>query len=165
MNPFVGEVRAVGFNFGPVGWSICQGQLVAISDNQALYALIGTTYGGDGISTFALPNLQSRIPVHQGNGNVIGQTGGAETVTINAATYPYHQHSLVASSNSTGAGNTPANNFMAGGLKFYRSGDPNVAMNPAMVSLSSGGSLPHDNIQPYQAINWIISLEGIFPSQ
>jgi microcystin-dependent protein len=165
MDPFIGEVRAVGFNFGPAGWNICQGQLISISDNQALFTLIGTTYGGDGMSTFGLPNLQSRIPVHQGNGYVIGQLGGVETVTINASSFPTHQHSLVASSSSTSPTNVPSNNFMAAGLKIYRTASPSEGMNPAMVSFSNGGNLPHNNIQPYQAINWIIALSGVFPSQ
>jgi microcystin-dependent protein len=165
MDPFIGEVRAVGFSFGPVGWNICQGQLISISDNQALFTLIGTTYGGNGQTTFGLPNLQSRIPVHQGNGYVMGQSGGTETVTITASTFPNHQHSLVASSSSTSPTNLPANNFMAAGLKIYRTEDPSAAMNPAMVSVSNGGNLPHNNIQPYQAINWIIALSGVYPSQ
>lgn len=165
MDPFIGEVRAVGFNFGPVGWNICQGQIISISDNQALFTLIGTTYGGDGMTTFGLPNLQSRIPVHQGNGYVMGQLGGAETVTIGASTFPIHQHSLVASSSSTSPTNVPTGNLMAAGLKIYRTGSPVMGMNTAMVSFSNGGSQPHNNIQPYQAINWIIALNGIYPSQ
>jgi microcystin-dependent protein len=165
MDPFIGEVRAVGFNFGPAGWNICQGQIISISDNQALYTLIGTIYGGDGVSTFGLPNLQSRVPVHQGNGYVIGQLGGAETVTITASTFPTHQHSLAASSADTSTTNSPAGNFMAAGSKIYRNVSPAVGMNPAMVGISDGGSLPHNNIQPYQAINWIIALNGIYPSQ
>jgi microcystin-dependent protein len=165
MNPFIGEVRAVGFSFGPEGWNICQGQLISINDNAALYQLIGTTYGGDGVSTFGLPNLQSRIPVHQGNGYVIGQLGGVESVTINASTFPTHQHALVASSATTGATNSPLNNTMANAVRIYRTANPTVAMNTAMVSLSNGGNQPHSNIQPYQAINWIIALNGVFPSQ
>lgn len=165
MNPFIGEVRAVGFSFGPVGWNICQGQLISISDNAALFQLIGTTYGGDGQNTFGLPNLQSRIPVHQGNGYVIGQLGGVETVTIGASNFPAHQHSLVASSATSGATNLPGNNTMANGAKIYKTIAPTVGMNPAMVSTSNGGNQPHGNIQPYQAINWIIALNGVFPSQ
>jgi microcystin-dependent protein len=169
MNPFIGEVRAVGFNFGPEGWNICQGQLISISDNQALFTLIGTTYGGDGMSTFGLPNLQSRVPVHQGNLQgtpyLIGQLAGVETVTINASTFPTHQHAFVASSAATGATNSPGSNTMANGVKIYKTANPTAAMSTAMVSFSNGGNQPHSNIQPYQAINWIIALSGVFPSQ
>jgi microcystin-dependent protein len=165
MDPFIGEVRAVGFNFAPIGWNICQGQIISISDNSPLFNLIGTTYGGDGVSTFGLPNLQSRVPVHQGNGYVMGQTGGVEEVTILGSTFPAHQHALVASSSSTSPTNAPSGNFLAAGLKIYRSSNPDVAMNSAMVTFSNGGNLPHNNIQPYQAINWIIALNGIYPSQ
>jgi microcystin-dependent protein len=169
--PYVGEVRAVGFNFQPINWNYCNGQLIAISENNALFNLIGTTYGGDGQNTFALPNLQSRIPVHQGTLQgggtyIIGATGGVESVTIVSASYPAHTHALAGTSNA-GSGSAPLNNAAGGGSKIYApSADaPSVPMNPAMVGLSGGGNQPHSNIQPYQAINWIISLYGIYPTQ
>lgn len=168
---FVGEVRLVGFNFAPSGWSICQGQLLSIANNEALYMLIGTTYGGDGQNTFNLPNLAGRIPIHQGRdaaGNVyaLGQIGGSETATVASSQLPAHTHALMASTNSTGTVSNPTNNVVASGVKMFTPLlAPTDAMNPAMISVAQGGSLPHENRQPYQVLNWIISLGGIFPSQ
>jgi len=168
--PYIGEVRAGGFNFAPYGWAFCQGQLQSISENSTLYSLIGTTYGGDGQNTFGLPNLQGRIPIHQGTlagggTYVIGQTGGAEQVTIAASTYPQHTHTLLASS-SAGAVSNPANNAAAYGSKIYAppADAPTVPMNQAMVGFSGGGNQPHGNLQPYLTLNWIISLFGVYPS-
>jgi len=166
---FVGEVRLVGFNFAPVGWALCNGQLVAISENPTLFNLIGTIYGGDGQSTFALPNLQGRIPIHQGSlaggsNYVIGQVGGVESVTITTSQYPIHNHVLLGSSNN-GSGNNPANNAVGSGLKVYLNENPTTSMNASMVGQSGGGNQPHDNLQPYQVLNWIISLYGVYPSQ
>jgi microcystin-dependent protein len=168
--PYVGEVRAVGFNFAPAGWAFCQGQLLPISDYETLFNLIGTIYGGDGQSTFGLPNLQGRIPIHQGTSSlgttyVIGQLGGVESVTIASATYPQHTHTLFASS-AAGAVSNPANNAAGSGSKIYAAPAdiPTIAMNAAMVGLSGGGGQPHDNLQPYLALNWIISLFGIYPT-
>jgi microcystin-dependent protein len=166
--PYVGEVRLVGFNFAPVSWSICNGQLVAISENATLFNLIGTTYGGDGQSTFGLPNLQSRIPIHFGSNGVstyvIGQTGGVETVTIGTSQYPAHTHSLMASTNTTG-GNTATGNVVNSGLTAYTPSTPNSAMLAAQVGTNGGGNQPHNNLQPYLALNWIIALYGVYPSQ
>jgi microcystin-dependent protein len=165
--PYVGEVRLVGFNFAPIDWSLCNGQLIPISQNETLYNLIGTTYGGDGQSTFGLPNLQSRIPIHSGsngaNTYVIGQTGGVETVTLNINQYPSHTHSLMASTNSTGS-STPTSNVVNGGLTAYTADTPATPMLAAMVG-NSGGNQPHNNLQPYLAMNWIIALYGVYPSQ
>ncbi len=164
---YVGEVRLVGFNFAPVDWLICNGALLSISANETLFNLIGTTYGGDGQSTFGLPNLQSCIPIHQGsngtNTYVIGQYGGVETVTLNINQYPSHNHSLMASTNLTGS-STPTNNVVNNGLTAYTASAPATPMLSAMVG-SSGGNLPHNNLQPYLALNWIIALYGIYPSQ
>jgi len=165
---YVGEVRLVGFTFAPVGWALCNGQLVPISENSTLFNLIGTTYGGDGVQTFALPNLQGRTPVHQGtlaggSSYVMGQTGGLESVTLTIGQYPTHTHALLGSSNNA-SGNNPANNAVGGGLKVYMNEAPATAMNSSMVGLS-GGNQPHDNVQPYQVLNWIISLFGVYPSQ
>jgi microcystin-dependent protein len=167
--PFVGEVRLVGFNFAPVSWSFCNGQLVSISENATLYNLIGTTYGGDGQSTFGLPNLQGRIPIHQGTNSfgttyVIGQTGGVETVTIGANQYPAHTHSLMASKNSTGS-NTATGNVVNSGLTAYTTEAPNSAMLAAQVGSNGGGNQPHSNLQPYLVLNWIIAQFGVYPSQ
>jgi microcystin-dependent protein len=161
---FVGEVRLVGFNFAPQGWAICNGKIFQISDNPALFNLIGNTYGGDGQTTFAIPGLQGRVPVHMGPGYTIGTQGGVETVAITAATFPVHQHSLVMSS-SPGNSNNPNNAVVGSGPRMYRNEAPTTAMSATMVSTSAGAGLAHNNLQPYQTLNWIIALYGIFPSQ
>ncbi len=163
---YVGEVRLVGFNFAPVGWFFCNGAVLPISEYSVLYTLIGTTYGGDGQSTFQLPNLQGRIPIHQGSSGastyVLGQTGGAETVTVNINQYPRHTHSLLVSQNAASS-STAGNSTLGTGPKAYTAANPNTAMNAAMVGQSGGGNGPHENRQPFQVLNWIIAWEGIFP--
>ena len=170
-NQYVGEVRLVGFNFAPVTWAKCDGTIVAISQNDTLFNLIGTTYGGDGQSTFALPNLQGRIPVHQGTSNigstyVMGQLGGVENVTITSSTYPTHNHTLSASANQGGP-MSPASNVLGQLTNAYSNQAPSSAnvMNNAVLGNSPGSSLPHDNLQPYLVLNWIIALYGIYPSR
>ena len=162
--PFIGEIRLFGGNFAPVGWMFCQGQILPISENEALFNLIGTTYGGDGQNTFALPDLSSRVPYHQGSGYVIGQAGGAEEVTLTQQQIPAHSH--VPQANTPNA-NQPApagNVWGAGTLSSYSSGAANTTMNPAALQ-SAGGSQPHDNMPPFLCLNFIISLFGVFPSQ
>lgn len=167
-DPFVGEIRMFGGNFAPLGWAFCDGQVLSIANFNTLFALIGTTYGGDGQSTFALPNLQSRLPMHMGNGAgtsaTIGEAGGAETVTLNINQIPNHSHSLLAST-ASGTAATPANNMLAASsaVKVYKAGTPANAL-AAQAIAGAGGSQPHSNIQPYQCVNFIIALEGIFPS-
>ena len=165
--PFIGEVRAVGFTFPPVGWATCNGALQSISENSTLFNLIGTTYGGDGQSTFGLPDLQGRIPIHQGSNGisnyVIGALGGVETVTITLNQFPTHTHTLQGSSSDAGS-NIPTGNAL-GGVSAYSSGTPTIALNSATIGFSGGGSQPHDNHQPFVVLNWIISLFGVFPSQ
>lgn len=162
--PYVGEIRMFAGNFAPAGWMFCEGQLLPISENETLFQLIGTTYGGDGQSTFALPELRGRIPLHQGNGFILAETGGAETVTLTVNQIAAHSHPLVASS---GLGNdpNPAANVLAESsvASLYQSGAPSTAMAAQSVS-SVGGSQPHENFQPYLCVNYIISLFGIFPS-
>jgi microcystin-dependent protein len=163
-NPFVGEIRMFGGNFAPAGWAFCNGALLPISENDVLFNLIGTTYGGDGQSTFALPNLQSRIPIHVGPGFVLGQMSGQETVTLTTNQIPVHGH--VPQANS-GPGNqaSPANGVWAQStLGQYSSAVPSVNMDPSTMSVA-GGSQRHDNMMPFLAVNFIISLFGIFPSQ
>lgn len=169
-SPFVGELRLVGFNFAPVNWAQCQGQLLAISQNTTLFQLIGTTYGGDGQNTFALPNLASRIPVHQGTGSsntpyVMGQTGGAESVTINLNQFPQHNHAAVVAGSPQSTSNSPSGNILCSGQQIYGNQPPPDAMNSGMIGVWNGGNQPHSNLQPFLALNWIISLFGIFPSQ
>jgi microcystin-dependent protein len=167
-DPFVGEVRLVGFNFAPINWMQCMGQIVSIAENSTLYNLIGTTYGGDGQQSFGLPNLIGRIPIHQGSstsGNYpIGMIGGATSVTLTAGQLPAHTHAVMAA-DVTGTVNSGANAMIAKGAKMYAAATPDTAMNPAMVSVAQGGNLPHDNMQPYLVLNWIISMYGIYPSQ
>ena len=164
--PYVGEIRMFGGNFAPVGWAFCDGALQAISDNTTLFNLIGTTYGGDGQSTFALPDLRGRLPVHQGNGFTLAETGGAESTTITVQQLPAHSHSMLASQN-TGAASNPQGNVidqMSGAILVYKGQNPTVAMSSLAVG-PVGGSQPHSNFQPYLCVNCIISLFGIFPSQ
>lgn len=162
--PYVGEVRIFAGNFAPAGWMFCEGQLLPISENETLFQLIGTTYGGDGESTFALPDLRGRIPVHQGNGFILAETGGAEEITLTVNQIPAHSHPVLASANIANDANPP-NNVMAQTSTYdgFQSSGPNSAM--AVQSVSSiGGSQPHTNFQPYLCVNFIISLFGIFPS-
>jgi microcystin-dependent protein len=164
--PFIGEVRAVGFNFPPVGWATCNGALQAIAESSALFNLIGTTYGGDGQQTYGLPDLQGRIPIHQGSNGfstyVIGQQGGVENVTLTLNQFPSHTHPLQGTSGEAGS-NIPTGNTL-GGVSAYSTGTPTLAMNNATIGFSGGGNQPHDNLQPYLVLNWIISLFGVFPS-
>lgn len=162
--PFVGEIRIFAGNFAPVGWNFCAGQLLPISENETLFQLIGTTYGGDGESTFALPDLRSRFPLHQGNGYVLAETGGVEEVTLTPPQMPAHTHTMSAST-ATGTQASATGGVLASGstISLYR---PNAASAPlASESMFfTGGSQPHSNMQPYLCINYIISLFGIFPS-
>jgi microcystin-dependent protein len=165
--PYVGQILAVGFNFAPVGWAFCDGSLQAISENETLYTLLGTTYGGDGVNTFALPDLRGRVLIHQGGGFVMGQQGGTETVTLAATQLPAHTHALQAS-NLAGSTNTPtsATNLATTStpVPIYAPPGTNVALAPQAIG-ASGGSQPHDNLQPLLVVNYIISLFGVFPSQ
>ena len=168
--PFVGEIRIFAGNFAPTGWMFCDGSLLAISQYQTLFQLIGTTYGGDGTSNFALPDLRGRAPIHQGTGGgssyVIGQNGGVESVTLTTNQIPAHSHAPQAAAGAPGnPANSPANNVWSGwtGGQFS-SAAPSVAMDGSAIS-SAGGSQPHDNMIPFLTISFIISLFGIFPSQ
>jgi microcystin-dependent protein len=162
--PYVGEIRMFAGNFAPAGWMFCEGQLLPISENETLFQLIGTTYGGDGESTFALPDLRGRIPLHQGNGFILAETGGAEEITLTVNQIASHTHPLLAA-NSVGNDPNPNNNLLAesSAVLLYQSGAVAAAMAPQSIG-STGGSQPHTNFQPYLCINFIISLFGIFPS-
>jgi microcystin-dependent protein len=150
-------------NFAPAGWMFCEGQLLPISEYETLFQLIGTTYGGDGQSTFALPDLRGRIPIHQGNGFILAETGGVETVTLTVSQIPAHSHPMLASTNF---GNTAQpNNLILGAsstFDLYIDSPASNAMAPAVGP--TGGSQPHDNFQPYLCVDFIISLFGLFPS-
>jgi microcystin-dependent protein len=152
-----------GGNFAPAGWMFCEGQLLPISENETLFNLIGTTYGGDGQSTFALPDLRGRLPIHQGNGFILAETGGAEEVTLTTQQIPNHTHALPGATGN-GTQQNPGGNFLASStiVKLYGSETPDTAMAATSIG-PAGGSQPHTNFQPYLCIDFIISLFGIFP--
>ena len=166
--PFVGEIRMFAGNFAPAGWMFCSGQLLPIAENEVLFQLIGTTYGGDGQETFALPNLQSRVPLHMGNGPdgqsyQLGEQLGVESVTLTNNQIPNHSHVLVGSA-SAATSTTPSGNVLAtsGQIEYAIEQDADASMNPNAIA-PTGGSQPHENCQPFLCINYIISLFGLFP--
>lgn len=165
--PYVGEIRMFAGNFAPAGWMFCEGQLLPISENETLFQLIGTTYGGDGQSTFALPDLRGRLPVHQGNGFVLAETGGAEEITLTVSQISAHSHPLLATANNAATANA-VNAVLAQNTTYEPYLSPSSF--PASTSLfpgsvaSMGGNQPHTNFQPYLCVDFIISLFGIFPS-
>jgi microcystin-dependent protein len=164
--PYVGEIRMFAGNFAPAGWMFCEGQLLPISENETLFQLIGTTYGGDGESTFALPDLRGRIPIHQGNGFILAETGGAEEITLTVQQISAHSHALLGTVNQ-GVQNQPNNALLAQmptqNAFPYGTDIPLTQLNANSVT-PVGGSQPHTNFQPYLCIDFIISLFGIFPS-
>ena len=167
-DPFIGEIRMFGGNFAPLGWAFCAGQLVSIAENEVLFNLIGTTYGGDGQNTFGLPDLRGRVPLHQGtgvgtSGHILGDSGGAESVTLTDEQLPSHSHPLFSgnlASLTTPAGNLPANTS----IKPLYSPIKNSSLNPEGYRTVGGGQA-HENMMPFLSINFIIALFGIFPSQ
>lgn len=162
--PYVGEIRMFAGNFAPAGWMFCEGQLLPISENETLFNLIGTTYGGDGQSTFALPDLRGRIPIHQGNGFILAETGGAEETTLTVNQIPAHSHAMVASTALGTTGDATSNvTAQSSAIALYRGQPPNAALAPQAVA-ATGGSQPHTNFQPYLCVSFIISLFGVFPS-
>ena len=167
-SPFIGEIRMFGGNFAPQGWAFCNGALLPIAENDALFNLIGTTYGGDGQTTFALPNLQSRIPVHQGtqagNSYTLAQTGGVETVTLTTQQLPSHTHMPLGQPGNGSSAPTGSVWAASASSNIYTDTAPAVNMNPAAIK-NTGGSQPHDNMMPFLCVNFILSLFGIFPSQ
>lgn len=161
-NPYLGEIRLVSFNFAPQGWAMCNGQLLPINQNVALFNLIGTTYGGDGMSTFALPNLQGRVAMGISQSHSIGESAGTETETLTLAQVPAHNHSLAASDQQQST-NQPAGALLTAG-GYYMSGNPDVTMSTQAIGATGGGQ-PHNNLQPYLVLNYIIALQGIFPAR
>jgi microcystin-dependent protein len=163
--PFLSEIRIFSFNFPPKGWAFCNGQFLPINQNQALFSLLGTTYGGNGQTTFALPNLRGQVPIHEGDGHTLGEQAGSSAVTITQQTMPQHLHVMQGTTQDAN-GPVPTNNLLGKANNLYQS--PNsggfVALNPAAVS-NVGGSQPHNNMMPYLVLNFCIALQGIFPSQ
>ena len=163
--PFLAEVRMVGFNFAPRGWALCDGQILPINQNQALFSLLGTTYGGDGRTTFALPDLRGRTPIHFGDGNSLGSKSGEESHTLNFSELPRHTHPAKASASDADKTDPDGNTWAA------RSGGTNFGTRGADKSLSgesiglTGGGQAHENMQPFTVINFVIALQGIFPSR
>jgi microcystin-dependent protein len=174
-DPFIAEIKIFAGNFAPRGWALCNGQLLPIAQNTALFSLVGTTYGGDGRTTFGLPNLQGRLPVHPGTGpgltnRRLGESGGSEDVTLSTANLPNHSHTVALDLKaSSGAANTsdPRGNALAA-ASIYKSGTPGVDMDPRSIAdatSNSGGGQAHENMPPYLTLNFIIALTGLFPSR
>ena len=161
--PFLSEIKIVSFNFPPKGWALCNGQFLPINQNQALFSLLGTTYGGNGQTTFALPNLRGRVPIHMGNGHTLGEAAGSTAVTVNIQQMPQHLHFGQGTSDG-GSTPTAVGNLLASALNVYRQADNLVTIRPDTVT-SVGGSQAHTNMMPYLVLNFIIALQGIFPSR
>lgn len=168
MDPFLGEIRPAAFNFAPQNWALCQGQILAISQNTALFSLLGTTYGGNGTSTFALPNLQGNVAIGEGQGPglptyVLGETGGESAVTLLISNLPSHNH-LVGDNNTASTDPSPVTHYPAKPLKSIYGTSSTGTMDPSAV-IPDGGGIPHNNMQPYLSINYIIALSGVFPQR
>jgi microcystin-dependent protein len=163
--PFLAEIRIMSFNFAPKGWALCNGQLLPINQNQALFSLLGTTFGGDGRVNFALPDQRARVPIHVGSGHTLGERAGEQAHTLSIAETPAHTHSVAAKSGAGGGSTSPTNNFLGGGNNVYAA--PNkgslTSLRPDTVT-NVGGSQPHMNMQPFLALSFCIALQGIFPS-
>jgi microcystin-dependent protein len=161
--PFLSEIKIVSFNFAPKGWALCNGQLLPINQNQALFALLGTTYGGNGQTTFALPNLRGQVPIHMGNGHTLGETAGSTSATLNIQQLPAHIH-LMSGSGTAAETNVPTGAYLGVINNAYTSPANLVALAPDAVT-NVGGSQPHNNMMPNLVLNFIIALQGIFPSR
>jgi microcystin-dependent protein len=162
--PFLSEIRIASFEFAPKGWALCNGQLLPINQNQALFSLLGTTYGGDGRVNFALPDLRGRVPIHMGNGHTLGERGGEQAHTLALAELPTHTHFVNASAVATGGAANPSGRVLGGGNNVYHSPVSLTSLDPSTV-LPVGGSQAHLNMQPFLTLTFMIALQGIFPSQ
>jgi len=168
--PFLGEIRLIGFNYAPRGWAFCWGQLLSIAQNSAVFSLLGTTYGGNGSTTFALPDLRGRIPIGLGQGPglppvTIGETGGSETVSLLATQIPAHSHSVYGAVNGTRSSNPGGNLLASGEMDLYNRDTTGAVELSAAAVASNGGGQPHNNLQPFLCMNFVIALEGVFPSR
>lgn len=162
--PFLSEIRLVSFNFAPRGWALCNGQLMPINQNQALFSILGTTYGGDGRTTFALPNLQGRAPAHVGADISLGQSGGEDFHTLAINELPAHSHSALGTDQAPNQASPVSHDWANNAGASAYGTQPNSAMNPTAIA-TAGGSQPHENRQPYLVLNYVIALQGIFPSR
>jgi len=161
--PFLSEIRLMSFQFAPKGWALCNGQLLPINQNQALFSLLGTTYGGDGRVNFALPNLRGRTPIHVGAGHSLGEQGGEEAHTVTIGELPTHTHQVAVSTATSGGVVSPAGAYLGAANNAYRPAPPTTNLHPMSV-VGTGGSQPHLNLQPYLTLSFCIALQGIFPS-
>ena len=161
--PFLSEIRIMSFNFAPKGWAFCNGQFLPINQNQALFSLLGTTFGGNGQTTFALPDLRGRTPIHVGNGHTLGEKAGEQAHTVTAAEMPMHTHAVNSSSSSTGGVSSPANNVIGSANNMFHTPDSLTPMNAGTIT-NTGGSQAHLNMQPFLNLSFCIALQGIFPS-
>ena len=161
--PFLSELRIMSFVFAPKGWALCNGQLLPINQNQALFSLLGTTFGGDGRVNFALPDLRGRVPIHVGSGHTLGEKGGEQAHTLSIAELPTHTHAAVGSSTATGGNASPNGRFLGGGNNVYHTPSNLTSLNPATIA-NVGGSQAHLNMQPFLTLSFCIALQGIFPS-
>ena len=163
--PFLGEVRIMSFSYAPKGWALCNGQTMGIAQNSALFALLGTTYGGNGQTTFLLPNLQGKVPLHFDNRNFqLGQNGGEQSHTLSSSEMPQHTHGVAASSATTGGNADPTGRFLGGGNNVYHAPASPTTISPQTVG-NAGGSQAHQNMQPFLTVSFCIALQGIFPSR
>src|SRR5688572_1434787 len=161
--PFLSEIRLMSFVFAPKGWALCNGQLLPINQNQALFSLLGTTFGGDGRVNFALPDLRGRTPIHVGSGHTLGAQGGEQAHTLSIAEMPTHFHGLNASTTASGGTDNPTGNFLGSASNLYHTPASLTPMNPQTIT-NTGGSQAHQNMQPFLTLNFCIALQGIFPS-
>jgi microcystin-dependent protein len=161
--PFLSEIRIISFGFAPKGWAMCNGQLLPINQNQALFSLLGTTFGGDGRVNFALPDLRGRVPIHVGNGHTLGENGGEQAHTLSIAELPTHTHAVRANSAATGGNASPNGNYLGGGNNAYHVPASLTTFNAGTIT-NTGGSQAHLNMQPFLALTFCIALQGIFPS-
>jgi microcystin-dependent protein len=162
--PYLAEIKLMSFNFAPKGWALCNGQFLPINQNQPLFALLGTTYGGNGQTTFALPDLRGQVPIHMGQGHTIGEKAGSESVTINNSTMPTHIHQIFATNTDANRSALPAGNVLGPVNNLYGPPSNLTPLMPTSVT-NVGGSQPHENRQPFLVLNFCIALQGIFPSR
>jgi microcystin-dependent protein len=163
-DPFLSEIRIMSFNFPPKSWALCNGQLLPINQNQALFSLLGTTYGGNGQTNFALPDLRGRAPMHEGANHTLGERAGEQAHTVLSAEMPAHNHAMNGSTTASGGTDNPTNNFLGSASNVYHTPASPTSMNPQTVG-NRGGTQPHDNMMPYLTLSFCIALQGIFPSR